>query len=176
MCDDYSLIKLSNRIALEGEELVAHRFRNGSIALVPRPDFCRWQTAAQAELGKESLTCLEPRDGFWQSTKSFFREFLTYYGFIDPSSQSSKGEPGPVVAIPSDALLRVFDIALQVQLQYHLDSWEDALFIEASQSLCFGNGATIPLKLLREGQKIKILRRSWADSIDPAPEPIQVKV
>jgi hypothetical protein len=181
MYEDYSLMKIRNRLAVEGEELVAHKFRSGSIGMVSRSDFRRWQTAAQAELGPASPAQGETTNGFWQSIKNFFMEFLTFYGFVSPVAQSSDGEPGPVVAIPSEALLRVFGISPELQRQYHLSLFEDALFTEMWRSglrqdgLCFGNGVTIPLQQLREGQKVKVLRRSWAESLDPDPEPARVK-
>jgi hypothetical protein len=183
MCDDCSSIKNPKRLAIEGEVLVAHRFRNGSIGLVSLSDFSRWRSAvAAAPVAAGSSTSTQPATGFWKSISDLSREFLKYYGFIDPDRRSSEAEPGPVVGIPYEALLRVFDIAEFLQRRYHLGSFEDALFTEIAPqadlhrgALCFGNGVTIPLQLLYEGQKIKVLRRFWAESIEPAPWPIHVK-
>jgi hypothetical protein len=86
------------------------------------------------------------------------------------------------VGIPHEALVRVFDIATFMQRRCHLGSFEDALFTEIAPqtglhrgALCFGNGVIIPLQLLYEGQKIKVLRRFWAESIAPGPRTIHVK-
>jgi len=77
--------------------------------------------------------------------------------------------------------VRVFGISPDLQRRYNIHSFEDALFTEAvphagrQDALCFGNGVIVPLHLLQEGQKVKILRRSWAESLEPAPEPVQVR-
>lgn len=179
MFDDYSLIKLRNRLAVEGEELVVHRFRSGMTKMVARLDFERWRRASTET--EHSVVASESHKGVWQSIKNCCTDFLTYYGFIDADASSAE-EPGPVVAIPSEALLRVFGLSSTWQEQYHLGSFEDALFIELSpssgvsnQGLCFGNGVVIPLRLLHEGQRVKVLRSSWAESLEPDPELVQVK-
>jgi len=76
MCD-YSLMMIDNRLAVEGEELVAHRFRSGSTGLVSLLDFTNWQVR---------------RPAFWQRFKDCF---------------SSQTEPRPVVCIPPGARLRL---------------------------------------------------------------------
>jgi len=168
MIEDYSITKLRNRLAVEGEELIAHRFQNGMTRMVDRADFERWQRA-RAD-GENSRP---PTRHGWQSLKQYVVGFLTYYGFVDDASRKAD-EPGPVVAIPSEALVRVFGLPLEWQEQHQLAACEDALFIEfsppwgvAGRGLCFGNGVVIPLRLLEEGQRIKVLRRSWADSLEP---------
>lgn len=178
MSDCYSL-KLRNRMALEGEELVAHRFANGSISMVACIDFDRWRHSVPATTGNTSP---EETKGFWRCITNAWSDFLSYYGFTDSNATPSHSEPGPIVSIPSDALLRVFGISTAWQIQYHLGSFEDALLVELSppfgssrDGLCFGNDVTIPLQLLQEGQKVKILRRSWSESLDPMPELVQVR-
>ena len=48
MCD-YSLTGIPNRLAVEGEELVVHRFRTGSLGLAsPCPSVSRWWSGAPA--------------------------------------------------------------------------------------------------------------------------------
>lgn len=98
---------------------------------------------------------------------------LKFYGFLGPAV-APDDEPGPIVGIPSEALLRVLAIPSAWQDHYHFAACEDALFIELPQppgtlGLCFGNGTIIPLQLLYEGQPIKVLRRSWADGLEPYP-------
>jgi hypothetical protein len=41
MCD-YSLMMVRNRLAVEGEELVVHKFKSGSVGLVAWSDFNYW--------------------------------------------------------------------------------------------------------------------------------------
>lgn len=189
MFDDYSLIKpgnslikLGNRLAVEGEELVAHRFHGGAIGMVSRADFERWQcsvtctVASGASPAGAPKAFQQPIQRLWQRIKRLCADFLIYYGFIDSGEPSSEDEPGPIVGIPSEALVRVLGISSAWQEQYQLGSCEDALFIELSplsdpprHALCFGNGAMIPLDLVREGQKVKVLRRSWSESLAPNP-------
>ena len=171
----YSLMNLGSRLAVDGEELVAHRFPSGSIGMVPRSDFESWLRSTPRRTVLDSSSGQALHRGLLQSIKNTVMEFLTYYGF-KTKAPPSPGEPGPVVGIPSEALLRVFGISPDWQEQYHLGSFEDALFIESSSSsdarhdaLCFGNGITIPLQFLHEGQKLKVLRRFWADSLEPDP-------
>lgn len=170
----YSLMNLRSRFALEGEELVAHRFSTGSIGMVSRCDFEGWRRSLE---GRLSRGCPAPNaipKSFLQSVKALVCDFLTYYGFKNPEIPLSWSDPGPAVGIPSEAVLRVFDISSDWQEQYQLGPFEDALFVEPSpisgsrhDALCFGNGITIPLEFLHEGQRVKVLRRSWAESLEP---------
>lgn len=179
MYDGFSLMKLSNRLALEGEELVAHKFRNGSMGLVSRSDFESWWTRSDTSQTGASLTAVQPRRNFWESLKDSLLAFLMYYGLLGIGTSCS--EPGPVVAIPSEALVRVFGISDDLQRLHHLRSTEDALFTKCAppvdfcrEALYFGNGVMVPLQRLHEGQRIKVLRRSWAESIEPSPQPVYV--
>ena len=187
MFDHYSLIKPGNRLAVEGEELVAHRFHDGAVGMVSRADFERWQCAATSALASDGSPARPPKafqqpiKRLWRRSRRLCTDFLTFYGFIDSGEPSSEDEPGPIVGIPSEALVRVLGISSAWQEQYRLGSWEDALFIELLPSvdpprhaLCFGNGALISLDLLHEGQRVKVLRRSWSESLEPNPELAQV--
>ena len=78
MCD-YSLMMVPNRLAIEGEELVAHRFQSGTTGFVSCSDFNIWR----AERRSKRL---------WQRLTACF---------------SSATEPIPVVCIPPGARLRV---------------------------------------------------------------------
>ena len=59
MCD-YSLGEFRNRLAVEGEELILHRFLTGSMGLASPADLC-------------SLDKTKTQKTFWQSLKSFFQ-------------------------------------------------------------------------------------------------------
>jgi hypothetical protein len=151
MCD-YSLMMLESRLAAEGEELVAHLFQSGAIGLVARSDFDRW--------------CARQRDrSWWQAVKDFW---------ATPDS-----EPQPVVCIPPGTRLRVSDISSFLQERFGLRASEDARFTETSaeasqyrDAVRFGNGVTILLQLLREGQSIKVLRLSTEDGGEVEPLPV----
>ena len=144
MCD-YSLMMIPNRLAIEGEELVAHRFQNGSTGMLSCGDFDRWAAS-------------RPKS-FWQRLRA---------------GLSSEGEPTPVVCIPPGARLRLMGIAEVLKAHFPMGSCEDAVFTqitaEASQyrdALCFANGATVLLQRLPEGQKLKVLQLSCSEDIVP---------
>ena len=146
MCD-YSLMMIHNRLAMEGEELVAHRFNNGSIGMISRLDFSDWRA-------RRSVS-------FWRRLRDCF---------------SSHPEPAPVVCIPPGARLRLKRLPRYLCDQFQLESCEDATFTQISpeenrhrDALLFANGTTIMLQLLPEGQVATVLRLSAAEdtSLDP---------
>lgn len=105
MCD-YSLMALDNRLALEGEQLVAHRFKSGSTGLVSLSDFSKWRTR-------------QP-DRLWQRIKCYF---------------SSETEPCPVVCVPPGARLRLDDFgscerATFTQISGESNRYRDALLFD----------------------------------------------
>jgi hypothetical protein len=109
--------------------------------------------------------------------QELLRGFSQVLRFIDLDQSP---QPGPVVKIPTEALLRVYGISTNWQKRCTLRT--DALFIEllpvsdpAGYALCFGNGAVIPLPQLPEGQKVRVLRRSWAESLEPEPALVHTK-
>src|SRR5262249_55722363 len=60
MCD-YSLGGLPNRLAVEGEELIVHRFSTGSVGLAPAADLSPAVQSAPRALG------------YWKAVKHFFQ-------------------------------------------------------------------------------------------------------
>jgi len=155
------------RLAVEGEELVAHRFPSALVRMVSHADYWRWRTVAEAT-GAESIV----------------RKLLTrFLRFIAPGLVSWEGQPGPVVAFPSEALLRVYGIAPKLQGLYHLSAMEDAISIEVTpwlgrrtDALCFGNGVVLPLESLDEGQRVRVLYSSWTESLEPISVPLQLEM
>jgi hypothetical protein len=144
MCD-YSLMMVRSRLAVEGEELVAHRFQSGSVGLVSCADFNSWIN--------------ERPIGFWQRLKCWF---------------SSDKEPAPVACIPPGAQLLVAGISRSLQKQFNLRECEEATFTETSaepgwhrDALCFENGSILRLGLLPEGQRLRVLRLSSQESVEP---------
>jgi len=143
MCD-YSLMMIRNRLAVEGEELVAHRFQSGSVGLVSCADFNTWIN--------------ERPIGFWQRLKCWF---------------SSNKEPAPVACIPPGAQLLVVGISRSLQRQFNLREFEEATFTETSaqpgwhrDALCFANGSILLLGLLPEGQRLRVLRLSLQENVE----------
>jgi hypothetical protein len=143
MCD-YSLMMVRSRLAVEGEELVAHKFQSGSVGLVSCPDFNTW-------LNRRPI-------GFWQ-LKWWF---------------SADEEPAPVVCIPPGAQLLVVGISRSLQKQFNLREFEKATFTETSaeprwhrDALCLANGSILLLRLLPEGQRLRVLRLASREDVEP---------
>jgi len=144
MCD-YSLMMIPNRLAIEGEELVAHRFQSGSLGLVSCFDYDRWLN---------------------QRPKSIWQRFKAWC--------SADNEPTPVVCIPPGARLRVDRLPEILKEQFQLGSFEDATFTEISadangyrDAFCFDNGAIVSLVLFAEGQRLRVLQLSSSEDAGP---------
>ena len=145
MCD-YSLMSIPNRLAREGEELLAHRFSTGAVGLASSADL---QT-------KAAPPGLEPRT-FWSVVKEAFT--------------SSKAEPVPAVCIPPGARLLMQDIPERMQRELEIGPEEGVIFTQISASaynyrdaVRFRNGREILLQALREGQRVRVLDLSLAEA------------
>lgn len=150
MCD-YSLMMVPNRLAMEGEELVAHGFRCGTTGFVSCSDFAIWRAERQ------------PKDR-WRRLKAWF---------------ASPDDPTPVVCIPPGARILVQGISGSVSGRSHPGSSELATFTQLSaeanqhrDALCFDDGAIVRLAMLKEGQRVKVLRLSSAEEREVTPETI----
>jgi len=150
MCD-YSMMAISNRLAIEGEELAAHRFNSGSVGLVARPDLDRWRQS-------------QPR-GVWPRLRCLF---------------ASPAEPSPVVCIPPGAALRLHDIPASLRQRYFIGEQETVRFRQISpdagsyrDAITFTNGRTILLQRLPEGQRIRVL---WLQSQEEQEPEFEVKL
>ncbi len=89
MCD-YSLHGLPNRLAQEGEDLVAHRFPTGAIGLTSPAELCRMADSTKPQ-----------KKGFWSLIKS---------AFMPPGMPEI-----PAVCVPPGAKLRMLDIPANLQ-------------------------------------------------------------
>jgi len=151
MCD-YSMMAISNRLAMEGEELAAHRFNSGSVGLVARPDLDKWRQS-------------QPR-GIWRRLECLF---------------ASPAEPSPVVCIPPGAALRLYEIPASLRQRYFIGEQETVRFRQISpdaagsyrDAITFANGRTILLQRLPEGQRIRVL---WLESQEEQEPEFEVKL
>jgi hypothetical protein len=150
MCD-YSLMMVPNRLAIEGEELVAHRFQSGTTGFVSSSDFSTWN----AERRSKSI---------WQRLTACF---------------ASTTEPAPVVCIPPGARLRVEAAPESLSARSHSGSCELATFAQLSaeanqhrDALCFDDGAIVRLAMLAEGQRVRVLRLSSIEEPEASPETV----
>lgn len=147
MCD-YSLMAVPNRLAQEGEELVAHRFPTGSLGLASPGDIRRIADAPAPA-----------RRGFWCALKDFFNP--------------PKTDPVPAVCIPPGAHLRLQDIPARLQHEMGVGPAEDVTFTQISaavnsyrDAVRFTNGREVRLQELREGQRVQVLDLSAAEELD----------
>ncbi len=150
MCD-YSLMMVPNRLAVEGEELIAHKFRSGTTGFVSCSDFAIWRAERQ------------PKDT-WRRLKAWF---------VSPD------DPTPVVCIPPGARLLVQGVSGSFGGRPHPGSSELATFTQLSaeanqhrDALCFDDGAIVRLDMLAEGQRVKVLRLSCVEDCDVTRETI----
>lgn len=148
MCD-YSLMAVPNRLAAEGEELVAHRFPTGSMGLASPADLTRMADPAQAQ-----------PQGCWATFRNFFNPPVR--------------QPVAAVCIPPGARLRLGDIPERVQRELQVGPQEEVTFTQISaavnsyrDAVRFSNGRQIRLQELREGQHVRVLDLSMAEAFEP---------
>ena len=147
MCD-YSLMAVPNRLAREGEELVAHRFPTGSLGL-----------ACPADLKRAAETRLPARKSFWRSVVEFF----------DPP----RTEPVPAVCVPPGARLELHDVPMRLQQELCVGPVEPVTFTQLTaavnsyrDAVRFRNGREIRMQELKEGQRVRVLDLSSAEELD----------
>jgi hypothetical protein len=142
MCD-YSLGGLPNRLAVEGEELIVHRFPTGSIGLAPPADLI----AAGA-----------PGKSLWERIKSLF--------VLDGCTGVH------AVCIPPGASLVLKDIPPDLQRKWKTGERESVIFAQTSaevntyrDAVYFRNGKRALLQELREGMHVTVLSLG-SDAVD----------
>jgi len=140
-----------NRLAQEGEALVAHRFSTGSLGL-----------ASPGDLKRAFEPALPARRSFWCTVKQFFNP--------------PRPEPVPAVCIPPGARLQLQDIPVRLQHEFGVGPVEEVTFTQISaavnsyrDAVRFCNGRTIRLQELREGQRVRVLDLSMAEELDLEP-------
>jgi hypothetical protein len=138
MCD-YSLHSLPNRLAVEGEQLLIHRFPTGTMGLASPSDLC-----PPAELPDQTRT------RWWQRVISWL--------------SVSDEKPIPAVCIPPGAQLVLRDIPQRLQQQFGVSDEEAVTFTQLSadaysyrDAVLFNNGREILLQKLTEGQQVDVL-------------------
>ena len=136
MCD-YSLMEFPNRLAVDGEILVVHRFRSGSLGLAA-PQDCG---PACKKTGTKS---------FWARVKDFL---------LLPEEPVT-----PAVCIPPGARLMLHDIPAALQKRCAVDADEEVRFVQTSivenrhrDAICFRTGHTIRLQELTVGQRVQVI-------------------
>ncbi len=141
MCD-YSLHATPNRLAVDGEQLVAHRFPTGSMGL-----------ASPTELRPASTPKNDPQvTSLWMKIKNWFQQ------------QAPRPARCTAVCIPPGARLTLHDMPENLQQELGVRETEDVVFVELSASayryrdgVRFHNGREILLQSLREGQRVDVV-------------------
>ena len=103
MCD-YSLMGIPNRLAVEGEDLVAHTFPSGSVGFASPRDVCI-TNPLQAQ-----------PQGFWSALKNSFRP--------------AKPNPVPAVCVPPGSRLVLQDIPILLQRDVGVGPAEEVTFTQ----------------------------------------------
>ena len=155
MCD-YSLCGLPNRLAVEGDELVVHRFSTGSMGL-----------ASMADLREcKRLQETAPKKSFWQRVKDFVEQ-------ADPYASA------PAICIPPGAQLTVRNIPESLRKRFHLMEEENAVFTQITSefnryrdAIRFHGDCEVRLQDLREGMPVRVL--SLADASEWVPPAVTI--
>lgn len=147
MCD-YSLAALPNRLAVEGDELIVHRFRTSSMGLA---------SAAEAQ----ALARSKPagQKSFWRWLKSTF--------------ENAPDHPLTAVCVPPGAQLLFKNVPQDLQRQWRITSDAGAAFVQVSaaentyrDAVQFCNKRVVMLQNLREGMPVKVLSLGGLEVIE----------
>jgi hypothetical protein len=148
MCD-YSLLAIPNRLAVEGEPLVVHRFRTGAMGLAP---------AAEIAASATELHVPTRREGWWSALKHYFTP--------------SPAKAVCAVCVPPGARLLLRDIPERLQREYQIGEAEGVTFTQISASeyhyrdaVRFANGREVLLQMLQEGQRVEVLCLSLREEL-----------
>jgi hypothetical protein len=154
MCD-YSLHAVPNRLAVEGEELVTHRFPTSSLGLASPADLEK--ANCQHNAGKAGLS-------WWSALKNWLNP---------PPLRIDKI---PAVCIPPGARLRMNNVPRELQQELGVGRTEEVTFVELSASayryrdgVRFKNGREILLQYLDEGLGVDVLSLGGSEQPDAVP-------
>ena len=152
MCD-YSLHIFPNRLAVDGEDLVVHRFGAGSLGL-----------ASPADLGPV-ISASNTKFWSWSNFKEWFQ------------GQSLRWEAQnrmPAVSVPPGARLLVRDIPKSLQRELGVSETEEVEFLQTTadvnayrDAVRFHNCRQILLQELREGQRVHVISTSSIAEAEP---------
>lgn len=149
MCD-YSLHAIPNRLAVEGEELVTHRFPTSSIGLASPVDL--------EKINRVRQRLCDGQTSWWGVIKSW----------LNPPPLRT--ERVPAVCIPPGARLKMRSIPKDLQRELNIGAVEDVTFVELSASayryrdgVRFSNGREILLQYLEEGIAMDVVSLGSAE-------------
>jgi len=141
-------MEYENRLATEGEVLVVHRFRSGSLGLASPDDCCKAQSNS-----------VRPKT-FWSIVKEFF--------------QGIEAKSVPAVCIPPGARLILHGVPEPVQKSLAVGPDEEVAFMQISatahsyrDAVRFRTGHTLRLQDLREGQLVEVVDLGYGSPEEP---------
>jgi hypothetical protein len=142
---------MPNRLAAEGEELVAHRFLTGSIGF----------TSPQEAQAIAEARAAQKRSGFWAALKGLFS--------VEPEP------PVTAVCIPPGARLWLQNIPDRLQREFGVGPNEEVTFTQLTaqpytyrDAVRFDNGREVLLQKLEPGQRAVVLHLALAEEVaDP---------
>jgi hypothetical protein len=146
MCD-YSLMCYRNRLAVEGEELVVHRFPSGSKGLASPSDLS------------------ENRPG----------QRRRWWLVLKDALLSTHDQAVPAVCIPPGATLSIRNLSEALQRKYDLHSNETVIFQELTgvvhtyrDAILFPNDVQLRIQDLPEGLQVVVLDLGGQEAETPA--------
>jgi hypothetical protein len=147
MCD-YSLYVYPNRLAVEGEKLVVHRFGGASLGLASPSDL-------RPVINASSCHPTSKKPWTWAAIKEWFRA-------TRPQEQPDRRTQA--VCVPPGAQLLLKDIPKSLQRELGIGEVEEVKFIEICaevntyrDAVRFKNSCQLLLQTLREGQRVTVL-------------------
>ena len=147
MCD-YSLHVYPNRLAVDGEELVVHRFGGASLGLASPSDL-------RPVINASSCKATAKKPWSWTAIKEWF---------IANRPQWQPDQRTPAVCVPPGARLILKDIPKGLQRELGIGEVEEVKFVEISaevntyrDAIRFKNSRQLLLQALREGQRVTVL-------------------
>jgi hypothetical protein len=139
---------LPNRLAAEGEELVAHRFLTSTIGF----------TSLQEAQAIAEARGAQKRSGFWAAIKSLF--------------SVETGPSATAVCIPPGARLSLQDMPERLQSEFDVGPNEEVTFTQLTaqpyayrDAIRFNNGREVLLQKLEPGQRAVVLRLALAEEV-----------
>ncbi len=159
MCD-YSLHTFPNRLAVDGEELVVHRFGGASLGLASATDVAPPIPATR---------CNGARARFWS-----WAALKEWFHAQQPRWEAERRIPA--VCVPPGATLMLKDIPKSLQRELGVADTEEVRFVQTSaevntyrDAVRFPNGRQVLLQALREGQRATVLSLGPSE-LEPVPE------
>jgi hypothetical protein len=145
-------MKIPNRLAANGEELIVYRFRGRPVGLASAFDL-------RLEQELMNIRCR----GVWSRFMELFLPDLREV---------------PAILVPPGARLLIRDISSDRQLQWRIHGeTQTAVFTMLADEMNtfldavgFGNGTVVPLSGLAEGQRVRVLSVSAQEDQQPVPE------